>query len=798
MNSKKLIILFACMFTLSNVFAQTKISLRGKITDARSGEPLTGATIYLADDKIGTTADSNGKYIFKNIPPGHHVIEVSYTGYGTLTEHVEIGADTEKDFALNTVVIENEGVTVTGVAGATTIRKSPVAIASLKKAALLQNASTNIIDALAHLPGISQLSSGPAISKPIIRGLGYNRIVTVNEGLRQEGQQWGDEHGIEIDEMSVGRVEVLKGSASLMYGSDALAGVINFITSNPIADGTMKGNVLSNFQSNNGLVAINGNLAANKKGINWNVYGTYKSAGNYRNRYDGRVPNSGFNERNFGGYFGINKSWGYSHLIFSRFDQQVGLVEGERDDATGKFILFAGSPVERIATEADLSAGSLFVPRQRVTHHKLILDNNFSIKKSRLKIIVGYQENKRKEFGNPENSGEQSLFFDLATINYNMQWQLPEVKEWHTTIGINGMKQDNKNRGEEVLIPEYGLFDFGSFVYVQQLFKKTTLSGGIRFDNRSVDSKEFFEGPDQKFAAFTRSFSNLSGSIGVSVEPSKAVTFKANIARGFRAPTIAEMASNGAHEGTNRFEYGAQNLKSETSLQFDAGFNVDNEHLSFGISPFYNRINNFIFYSKLKAVSGGDSLVNAGGEFIPAYQFNQQDAKLTGIEAQIDIHPHPVHWLHFENTISFVRGRFDKEIDGSKNLPLIPAARWITELRGDLKKAGRHFSNLYFKIELDNTFKQNNPFTGFGTETTTAGYSLLNSAFGADVLNKKKQIIFGLHIMVLNISDVAYQNHLSRLKYTDENSITGRKGVFNAGRNFSIKLNVPLNLTLNK
>lgn len=793
MNLQRLIISLAGMFVFLNVSAQTKISLKGRITDAGTGEPLAGATIYLADDKIGSTADSNGKYIFKNIPPGHHVIEVSFTGYGTLTVHFEIAADTEKDFALTTAVIENEGVTVTGVAGATTIRKSPVAIASLRKTALLQQASMNIIEALTHLPGVSQLSSGPAISKPIIRGLGYNRIVTVNEGLRQEGQQWGDEHGIEIDEMSVGRVEVLKGPASLMYGSDALAGVINFITSNPVAEGDFKGNILSNFQSNNDLFAFHGNLAANKRGLNWNLSGTYKSAGNYRNRFDGRVLNSGFNEKNFGGYLGLNKSWGYSHFIFSRFDQQIGMVEGERDDATGKFLLFAGSSLERVATNDDLSTRHLFVPMQRVVHHKLILDNNFSIKKSRLKITLGYQKNQRKEFGNPENTEEKSLYFDLTTFNYNLQWQFPEVKEWHTTVGINGMKQGNENKGEEVLIPEYDLFDFGSFAYVQRLFKKTTLSGGIRFDNRSVDSKEYFEGANQKFVAFTRSFFNFSGSVGISVEPSPAMTIKANIARGFRAPTLAEMASKGAHEGTNRYEYGDQNLKSETSLQIDAGFNLDNEHISFGISPFYNSITDFIFYRKMRAVAGGDSLVNVSGEFIQAYQFTQQDARLAGLEVQIDIHPHPVHWLHFENTISLVRGRFDKEIDGSKNLPLIPAVKWITELRGDFKKAGPYLSNLYFKIELDNTFKQNNPFTGFETETATHGYSLLNAAVGADLTNAKKQIILGLHIALSNITDVAYQSHLSRLKYTDENRVTGRKGVFNTGRNFSVKLNVPLN-----
>jgi iron complex outermembrane receptor protein len=605
--------------------------------------------------------------------------------------------------------------------------------------------------------------------------------VIINEGIRQEGQQWGDEHGIEIDEMSIGRAEVLKGPASLMYGSDALAGVINFITTIPAAEGTLKGNILTNYQSNNGLFGLNGNLAGNQKGFNWNIYGTYKSAGDYKNKYDGKVLNSRFNEKNFGGYLGINKSWGYSHFTFSRFDQQVGLVEGDRDDATGKFILFAGTPLERIAAPADLDSRDLFVPKQRVQHNKIISDNNFAIKKSRLKVTLGFQENLRQEFGNAEDPDEKELFFDLKTINYNVQWQLPEIKEWHTTLGINGMRQSNENKGEEVLIPEYNLLDIGGFVYTQRFFKKATLSGGIRFDNRSVDSKEFSDGSVIKFNAFNRTFSNVSGSIIV----------KANAARGFRSPTSAEMASNGTHEGTNRYEYGDQTLDSETSFQLDGGIELNYEHFNISLSAFYNRINDFIFYRKLESVSGGDSLVHVDGEDIPAFQFNQNDAKLSGLEFFIDIHPHPLDWLHFENSFSFVRGRFDNGIDGSDNLPLIPAPRWTGELRGDFKKAGKLLQNLYAKVELAKTFEQNKPFTGYNTETVTEGYTLLNAGIGANLINKNKRTVCGIHFSVTNITDVAWQSHLSRLKYAAENMVTGRTGVFNAGRNFSVKLNVP-------
>lgn len=803
---KKLFLVLFCSIACFNLIAQTasfagtefskkigveKVRLSGKITDVKTGESLPGASIYIADDRIGTIADGNGKYVLNNIPEGHHVIEISHAGYSTLVVHIELTSSVEKDFALSPVVVENLGVIVTGVAGATSIRKSPVPVASIRKLALLQTPSSNIIDALTHIPGVSQVSTGPAISKPYIRGLGSNRVVVVNEGVRQEGQQWGDEHGVEIDELSVARAEVVKGPASLMYGSDALAGVINFITNIPVAEGTLKGNIISNYQTNNGLFAINGNLAGNNNGFNWNLYGTYKSAGNYKNKYDGKVLNSGFNEKNMGGYVGINKSWGYSHLIFSRFDQRLGLIEGERDDATGQFIVFGGSPLERIATKSDLDTRELFVPQQRVQHNKIVSDNNFAINKSRLKLNLAYQNNLRQEFGNAEEPDEKELFFDLKTFNYNLQWQLPEAKEWHTTIGVNGMRQSNQNKGEEALIPEYNLFDIGGFVFVQRLFKKATISGGLRFDNRNINAKELIEGGDVKFEQFSKSFSNISGSAGVSYEASEKITLKANIARGFRSPTLAELASNGAHEGTNRYEYGNLDLKAETSLQTDAGMNFNYEHFSLDISAFYNRMNDFIFYRKLESFFGGDSLVNDGGELIPAFKFNQQDAKLYGFEASIDIHPHPLDWLHFENTFSFVRGKFDNPIDGSENIPLIPAARLSSELKADFKKLNKTFHNFYARLELDNTFKQLKPFTGFDTETATDGYSLLNAGLGADIVNDRKTL-FSVHLAITNITDVAYQNHLSRLKYTSENMVTGRTGVFNAGRNFSIKLNIPM------
>lgn len=768
---------------------RTVTTLYGKITDAGTKLPLPGANIHLTDARIGTTADSNGVYIIKNLPAGHHLLEVSHTAYKTIVQHIDIAGNTEQNFTLTTAIIENQGVTVTGVISATSTRKTPVPVTLVRRADLLQTPSTNIIDALSKQPGIAQISTGPAISKPVIRGLGYNRVVVINDGTRQEGQQWGDEHGIEIDELSVVRAEIVKGPASLIYGSDALAGVIHFITNVPAPEGTIKGNLYSNYQTNNGLRGLNANVAGNQNGFNWNVYGSSKSAKDYRNKFDGRVLNSRFNEKNYGGYIGLNKSWGYAHIVASSFNQNLGLVEGERDENTGEFLV-ATAAGERPATREELDSRELFIPNQNVQHYKVMSDNSFNIGKSRLKLNVGFQNNLRKEFGNPEDLTETELFFDLKTTNYNLQWRIPEGKGFQTTVGFSGMNQVNENRGSEVIIPEYNLSDLGGFVFVEKTLSKATISGGLRYDNRTIDSKAFSEGGDAKFSAFKKNFSNISGSAGISYQPNEVVVIKANVARGFRAPTLSELAANGAHEGTNRYEYGQPNLVSERSLQFDAGADADYEHVSFSISAFHNRLKDFIFYSRLSSVNGGDSLVTVDGEELEGFQYNQHNAKLKGLEASMDIHPHPLDWLHFKNTLSLLRGKFDAALDASNNLPMIPAGRLISQLRTNVAKNSKAFRNMYLLVEMDKTFAQNNPFLGFNTETKTPGYTLFNAGFGVDI-SSKSVTRASLHFSGNNLTDEAYQTHLSRLKYTAENVTTGRRGVFNMGRNFSIKLSVP-------
>ncbi len=246
------------------------------------------------------------------------------------------------------------------------------------------------------------------------------------------------------------------------------------------------------------------------------------------------------------------------------------------------------------------------------------------------------------------------------------------------------MIQTNTNRGIEQLIPNNKLKDAGVFVFTEKSIYALTISGGLRFDTRKIEVQNLLdESGNVKGEAFDKNFENFSGSAGLAYEINKNVNIKLNIARAFRAPSIPELASNGAHEGTIRYEYGSANLKSEVSTQIDASIELSNQHISLNLAGYLNNFSNFIFYKKLQTEIGNDSMIDVGGNFLNAFKFEQSNARLSGIEATLDIHPHPIDWLHFQNTFSYVIGLLKEPIEGTRNLPFIPAPKLLTELRGD-------------------------------------------------------------------------------------------------------------------
>ena len=782
----KKIYFFVAMFLATQlVMAQYKLS--GKITDFDTQEPVKNASVYLVDLKKSTVSDQNGNYAFQNLKSGKYFVEITSDNYTSLLVSIEVNQDAVSDFTLQKSAKEIDEVVVTAVTRASELKKIPVVIKSVDKNIINQNASTNLIDGLKNIPGVNQITSGAAISKPVIRGLGYNRVITLVDGIKQEGQQWGGEHGIEIDEFSVGKVEIVKGPGSLMYGSDGIAGVLNFISPKVAANGKIENQLITNYQTNNNLIATSFSNKGNKNGFVWEGRLTNKLAGNYENKYDGKVLNSGFKELDGNLMLGINKNWGHSYFNVSSYNTTLNIVEGERD-ADGKFTFINSNGDDVTATDEDYKGYKVGFPHQEINHLRLTSNNYFLLKNGTINADFAFQNNKRKEFADATNPDETELFFDLNTFNYNVRYNVKETNNWETSFGIGGVQQSNTNKGEEALIPDYQFFDAGAFVFTQKTFNKNlTLAGGLRFDNRNVDAQEMLEDADVKFTKFNKNYSGISGSLGLSYQLDKQSTIKLNLSRGFRAPNIAEPSSNGIHEGTFRYEIGDINLKSEISHQIDAAYFLNSDHISFEFTPFVNFISNYIYTEKMQDANGNDVIIDPNDP-VPAFRFTQGNAQLFGGEIFLDFHPHPFDWLHVENSFSYVRATQNNRPENEKFLPFIPAPKYRGEIKTNFEKVNNTFSDFYAKFSVDHYFKQNNIYSAFDTETATPAYTLLSVGIGADIKAFGKKDFFNVFISGENLTDVAYQNHLSRLKYAPENPATGRIGVYNMGRNFSVKL----------
>jgi iron complex outermembrane receptor protein len=807
---KKLFYLYIPLLLFHSINSSAQNQISGIIKDLKNGQPLYVASIYIPDLKIGAASNTSGEYQLRNIPTGTYLVEISLIGYRSLNEKIRIQGVTKFDFFLAPLTYELNEVMLTDVATATKTRENPIPVSILNKNQLLQTASTNIIDAISVIPGVSEITLGPSISKPVIRGLGYNRVVIINDGIRQEGQQWFDEFGIEIDENSINKVEVLKGPASLRYGSDAMAGVINFLSPPTISEGNIKGNILGNFQTNNGLIDGSVNLAGNNKGFSWDLLYTSLHAHNYKNKYDGYVWNSGYSENNLKSIFGINKAWGFSHLTLSMFNLKLGIVEGLRDSATGKFekhyLDSNGDDSLGIALESEYKNYNNYpIIHQHVRHYKAVLDNSFSMGTGRLNLTVGLQLNYRQEANDITKGDIYNNYFYLRTFNYDLQYILPEKNKWNISFGINGMQQSSDDKGIVFVLPEYNLFDIGAFSIAKKTFDKLTVTGGLRFDSRTLHGKDLFvdslgvrlNAPDnnsiRRFTDYNSNFTGFSGSIGLAYDLSKVLYVKANLARGFRAPTAAESGQNGIHDGTPFYEIGEHNLKPENSLQVDGTLGINSDDVNGELNIFNNKINNYIFPVKLESAFGGDSIRedNVAGFSGPTFKYVAGDANLSGGELMINIHPHIISWLNFESAFSMVRAIQLHQPDSTKYLPYTPTDKWQSKLKFFASKLSKTFQNSYISFGVDHYFKQSRIYYQFGNETITPGYTLINLGIGTEI-HSTKGTLCSIYLAGNNLADVAYQSNMSRLKYTDTNNVTGRIGVFNMGRNISFKLLVPI------
>jgi iron complex outermembrane recepter protein len=806
----KLFFLMAACIGLSIPVCIAQNTLTGRVTHGeRVGEAVIGAAIYLPDLRLGATTDVNGMYRITNLPTGTFTVQVSYVSHKTLIQTVSLsGSEATRDFVMENSSQMLEEVIVSGAATKTLIRESPVPIAALSQLRMLQQSSTNLIDAVSRMPGMSQVTTGAGLSKPIIRGLGFNRVITMHDGIRQEDNQWGEEHSIQLDEYAIDRYEIIRGAGSLMYGSDGLGGVVTALSARPVEEGKVQGRVLSTYQTNNNMLGASVQIAGNQKGFVWQTVVSTRSAGNYQNQADGRVFGSNYADRlNVSGYVGLNKKWGYSRLYFLRTDQRFNIINGTRDPLTGRFtttrLLPDGTETDRPVTDDELRSRT-FLPynSQHLINGKISLNNLFQLKNGgSITLNISHARNIRDEFADILRPWQAQLGLRLYTNYYDVRYNLPTRHNWEITLGSNGMAQTLDNQGFQALYPNYDLFDAGGFVFAKKNIGVLKISGGVRYDSRSLSIGRLYadadgnfqvrsQGPDtERFAGIERSFQNVSASLGAVYSVTERLNLRANASRGFRAPTVPELSSNGVHAGTFRYEIGKADAVPEVAYQGDVGLTYESRDWYLDFSLFQNDIRNYVFSQRVQNRAGADSLFQ--GE-IPVFRYAQGDARLQGVEGTVTWNPARARWFALTQTYSAVFGRNrSATVEGAQFLPFMPAPRWVTQVRITRDRYGNRVRNAYATLDVEVTQRQDRFLAAYNTETATPGYTLVHLGAGADITTNGKRTLFSVYLAATNLFDVIYQAHQSRLKYLDPNPATGRIGVFNMGRNLSLKVVVP-------
>ena len=817
LNIRITILLTYIIFITIGKFAISQpYTLNGKVF--YEGKSMPYVNVYLDKTPIGCVSDSVGNFSLIKIPSGEFMIIIKALGYKKLEKKIKVSSDLQLNFNLELEENTLQELIITGVSKATSIKENPLAVSSISLKKIEQSNESNLMDVLQkNSTGVSMLKTGPNISKPFIRGLGYNRVLTLYDGIRQEGQQWGDEHGLEIDAYAMQSIEVIKGPASLMYGSDAVAGVVSFIPNQ--IDTTLKGihgKQINEYHQNNNLIGNGINLHQTIDKISYQINASHRIAKNYSNNVDDRVYNTGFREINLSGQIYYKLKFSQLSIHATLYDNLQGIPDGSRDSTSRKFTYQQYEGVNDniknrpIISNAALNSYSPADIHQQIKHHRLYVKQNFKLGESKLNYTIAWQHNLRKELTHPTDLSQAGLYVNLNTINYSLLYQLPERNERTTAFGINGMQQFNKNDdATDFPIPNYQLFDIGFFVHTTWRWEKISISSGLRYDLRKINVHDlytisnsmsgFYEqslqigNPENyhQYKSFSKNFDGISGSLGLSYRLDKHWHLKINYSRGYRAPGITELASNGLDPGARIVYLGNQNFESEFSNQQDIGTFFDTKQINFSLSLFNNFIQNYIYLAQL-ADEKNLPITDAQGN--RTFQYQQAKAQLYGLETSIDFHPALFKGFSMIQNFQFVHGYnriaiYKNTRNSGAYLPFIPPANWNMQVSQNISLKKWLIKSLSPKFELEFHSAQSRFMSLYGTETFTPSYCLMHSSISIEFFQReKKQLLF--QIFVNNLSDKIYQSHMSRLKYFEyyQDTRKNSSGIYNMGRNIGAKI----------
>jgi len=727
--------------------------IKGKVVDNNSGYGIAFAKVFCLETQNGTVSDVDGNWELENQVNFQITILVKAEDFDSKLIKLE-------DFNKELIVkLEHSHIHLDEVIISTPDSKlqrySAFPVESRKIADLNKIEQTNLVDAMSNIPGVYNFSTGNGIAKPVIRGLSGMRVLTSQNGLRLENQQWGADHGFAVLNLGIDRVEIIKGPSSLIYGADALGGVIYLADESYANLNKQEIKAITKLETNSMATVNKISYKSSKNNLRFAVYGGYFSRANFAvgNSQFFNFSNKEFvtNSKNSGGSFktaiGFNKNNWISNFRYQLLYFQNG-IPGHTHDSVWELSSFISSNQSRNYT----------IPAQKIINHLAQWENKFYFKNDEVIGQLGFTSNDLKEFG--EKLFTPGIDMTLQNISYNVRWKHHFNKYFDIVSGSQGMLQSNTNgqNAEEILVPNTNFNDLGAYTLLKGTINLWNIQAGARYDKRSITTKGFIDG-------FDRSFRGVNYSAGFS-RSSKNLTTRLNASTGFRPPHISELLADGVHHASMQYLVGDRNFESERANQIDFYLGTHFDHLEIVINPFINKINNYIYkIQRFNANNQPATDINSG---LYIFDIRQTNAVFSGGDIAVHYHPHIAHWLHLESNLSL--------LSTQDSLPFIPQNRLNNTVKVEFKNENKLNLNS-LSTQYIHFFEQNSvaPY-----ETPSSSYQIINISCIGSISAKHK---IGYSLGVNNLLNINYIDHLSRLKSYD---------IPNPGRNFYVKLSLIL------
>lgn len=708
------------VFALLICSAASAQTIRGKVIDHDSlGIPDVTVSISSLDKT--TTTENDGSFVMESVPPGYYLLHFQRIGYDSISARVVVPAGQNQAHVtviMKSVMIRLRSVTVTAQPQPVDIANSSQSISVIEGREMSANAGSSPSSGLSNLPGVSMVHSGPFSQKPAIRGLGYQRVVVLEDGVRHEYQSWDDDDSPGIDALSLERIEIVRGPNSVLYGSDALGGVINYIHNDGILEShdttTLRGSVAFEGLSNNTEGAVHAGLNGANSLARYYFDITGRDAGSFRTP-DGIVPNTGGSELDFSGSASTKTDWGDFMLGYSRFDQHRDILA--------------------LGNDKDGDTGS---PYQATIHDRAWLSYKTLPSLMRLSVDLVLQQNEGAEYEDDDSpSPVNDLRQRAASIDAKYYYDVLENNS--ATAGVSVVELQNATLGPEPVIPAFHQTNAAIFLFDSYRLHALDLSIGLRYDRRYLVTSDNAE---LNLTGETRNYKAFTGSFGLLWHTSHKVSLGLDVGSGWRAPNVEELFINGLQEGSLMYKMGTPSLLPEQSFSTDFIARISGELLSGEASAYYNRISRYIYL-------GPTGQIDSASGFMK-YLEEQANATLAGADVRLSgkIAPRTTFTLGGD----FISARNE---DAHAWLPLTPANRILVGVRYDFVSS-LFIREPYVEAGSDIIFDQNRTAPD---ELHTGGYTVFNLHFGCDLSAFDRTI--DLDFQIHNILNRAYKDNMS-------------------------------------